>query len=557
MSAPVIGLFYIEDTADVAQRLVTALVEFLRAGHRVRVVDADLRQGYVSRMMRGKSWQGADFAALLSEPDQPVQGADLTADVAASQPERAWLELVPALPPDQDHRPEWLDEPPLQGARRYLSLKRSIGRSDRPLDLVILIAPAGNGALVRNLLAHAVDAAVFIAKGEATQVAALSLLSRDGEARRGAALPTLCVEGRDGREANLAAAWHSFWRSAPSYHPPGERPKDGPPRLLVLEGDYAEADWALAMRRLVGVHEPDPTERLREADSEGWTEVAEGAFAELYRQDRERALDLYESEIAPRLGTLFSAVAATRAVWQTAPERVDDVHRCAKYAVQKLRISAPSPLTNELVPLLELVVDQADAGRLGEEHARALLNLAEGLIHRANLLRASGEELGDELSRAEALIVRAHALPMRDNDLLISSLAWAHLGRLRGDMTRYDAMLDDLRRAQPTVPRAQVLQRVVEGMVHFARVDASLWKRVHPLAEEQIKLDPREGHWNMAILLSYLGRFTDALDHLWLLGRLDRDAYHQAFADPDLTVLWEGVGRPNFAKPASRKRPTR
>ena len=556
MSSRVIGLFTAAEDAELAHLLVGVLVEYLAAGHRVRVVDADPAQGHISRLLRNMDWRGTDFISLLRNPELEPRAVDITDLIAVSRTPRSSLDILPVLPRGAPLDPTLVQAPPLHGLRRFESLRHRLSQGGPTPDLVFVLAPAGSGPLVVQLLAHAVHAAVFVAIGKTSHVAQMSQLSLNAEALRGSVIPSLGLDVRDGHELDLGEAWRSFWRRDRRHLAPGQGQEDDPVPVLVLDdNDHCMPEWALTMRRMVHVHEPDAEERLREAEAEGWPEVAEEAFAAVRAQDRAHAQALFDAEIAPRLGTLTSALAATRAVWAALDSDLEEKRHYASVTIQKFRFEAPNEQAQFMVRCFEELCAAAEADAGTRAPARLFINLAEALLHTARWQRVSGLDWGDAPDRAEALLLRASKMPRRPEDRARSAMAWARHGRLVGSVSHYDDAIEDLRGLDKAFSLVRMQRKVTDVVGYFARVQPALWQIVVDIGQKMVETDRAYAHWVLAVAYCHIGRRRDALTELWRLGEADLDAYHMAWSDPDLAPLWEGVGTPDYSydPPAARK----
>lgn len=547
MAIPILGLF--SDCPPVAvHAVVTVLVaDLMQEGLRVVLVDADPSAAPYARLVTdqpGAPRRGrASLLGNLHNPDAEPLRVDLTASERAFDPKlTGTLWVQPALVDGEVADPALLATPPLQGARRYLSLHHTLGTADA--DVVLLVAPIGRTELGTALLAHTCDAAVLMADSTAAQVLHLANMARNADARRGGLIPTLCVEARDRGTPVPEGAWTMLWRTHPSLLPPHRKGEEGPERLLVL-GQSLEAGQALLREVLVLLD--DCTRDAPQPDG--------SAFAALYKEDRAKAVAFFRAQIAPRLGTRDSAVASLRAVWALPDRSWEDVQVLAKFAVQKFRREDPTPDAEALLPLYEALAEAAAAGQLKGLDARVRIDLAAMLLHVGYHRQTQDLPFGDIAARAEALVLEAAALERTPGESGRLAEVLALHARLTGAGRHYGLALQELRHFGSTVAWV-VLTRVTADVVGaFAYAEPGLWRNLQALSDALLPLDERYGLWWGAIAAMHLGDRREALALLHRLGVVDPEAFFIAYQDPDFRPLWEGGGHPiPYVPPRKKKR---
>lgn len=547
MSTPVVGLFS-ECPAETLHAVVLAVANLLaRDGKRVVLVDADPATAPFQRLPEAPAGPFApDWAA------QPPQGASLLGMLrnVDLRPRVCWasgavldtrynhrgsLLLVPALAAGEAPDPEALQNPPMGGARRTITLRQ--GLAGLEADLVLLVGPNTYTALGVALLAHGCHAAILMGNSTAREVFRLANMARFADARRGGVIPTLCIECRDYGEPVPEGAWTELWATDPRYLPPHRKGERGPEQLMILD-DAPDTNHRLAAA-VQALADRAQVDGLQRDDS---------AFAAIYQEDPAQAVALFREHIAPRQGTRTSAIESLRAVWDTAPRALADVQQLAKFVVQKFRWEDPTPDAEPLLPMYEAVLGAADAGELPGLAARARIDLAGMLGHAARWRQQQGQDAQPLLARAEALVLEAVALDRSPMDCGRAAEVLSLHARLVGDARHLELASQQLAGLRPGVPEVLYRQMIIDVVGNFARVQPSLWPRVRELCQQFQALNRRYALYNGAIAEVQLGRVERALELLHELGQIDKEAYLLAFRDPDfgpLSAGWRAALPPN------------
>ena len=548
MSTPVVGLFS-DCSKETLFSLGTVLaLELMQRGVKVMLVDADPALAPFSGVSGAPVPEGVSFLGLLHNPQARPLHIDCTQ--ALGNPKvlanKGAIHLLPALAAGEAPDPRFLTHPPLQGSRRYESLRSSLCIAADQADLVLLLGPRGRSALATALLAHGCHAALLLADNNTAQVMSLAQSAREADALRGGLIPSACVELRDDGQPIPEGAWEELWRTHPSFLPPQRKGSTGPEQLLILEDSpedparLAQLAWDLAQRVASGVS----------------LEPSESAFQALYQQDRPQALAMFKRDIAPRLGTRASAVAALLAVWDSPDRSWEDVQHLARFVVQKFRWREPSPEAEALLPIYDALLQAAEQGKITEGVARILIDRAAVGVHLGRWRLALGQDAGSVASECEALLLRARGMDRTVNDKVRTAEVLGVHARLSGSARLYDAALDDLRQFPATVSQVQATEKVLDVVAYFAHVQPSLWQYVLALCGQLEGVHPRYAYHNAAVALCQLGRPQEAMHKLVTLYQVDRDAFWLAFADPDLKPLW-ALGGSQGALPSSPHVPKR
>lgn len=542
MPTPIIGLFG-ESSPETQFSLVMVIaLELMHRGLKVLLVDANPGLAPFAGVTGQPIPQGVSFLGLLGNPDAEPMLLDLSKVLGNTQTlsRGGSLHLLPALAQGEQADAQHLSSPRLHGARRFLALRTTLGLRSAGTDLVLLVANPGRSNLAAALLAHGCDAAVHLADSSARQVLGLAQMAREADVLRGDLIPHLCVETRDDGQAVPEGAWQALWRTHPALLPPHRKGDEGPERLLIL--DERGPDPELLADAVIEL----ATRAAGAAPGSVGGEAPEGAFGALYLRDRQGALALFNAHMAPRMGTRKSAVAALQAVWDSEVRTWDDVQHLAKFVVQKFRWEDPSPEAEVLLPIYHALQSAAERGDIQTGHARVLIDRAGMLLYAGCWRLRTGRSAEPLLAEVEPLLRRAQTLPRRPQDQFRNAEVLGVHAHMTGSAVHYELALEEMRGAAKALPRVQVLQAMVDMLVHFSHAEASLWTTVLDYCRTLDELDPRYSSYNAAIAHAHLGQKREALLSLQRLGNIDRETYLMAFEDPGLAPLWVGVGQTEF-----------
>ena len=508
-------------------------ISLMHMGKRLVLIDADVHSAPFAGLAGGKTVSKGSFYQLLHNPDLPPSLLDCTASIGNQQSVQAGgtVRLLSALGQGEQGQLEFVNNPPLVGSRRYLSLRRTLLLAAGQDDLILLVSPLGRSALAVQLLAQVCDAALFLADTTMKQVLELASMAREADALRGYTLPSTCVEARDDGTPIPEGVWQSFFRTHPAFLPPHRKGEEGPERLLVLtdgpEDPERLVQAVLDLALLGACHVP---------------ETDGGAFAALYHEDKDRAIALFRAEIAPRLGTRSSAIAALKALWEGGGYTWHDLQALAKFVVQKFRWEDPDPESESLFPVYEALLKANADGQLPGLDARVRIDLAGILCHMARWQQWHGGETGALASRIEALLLEATTLERSALDCLRVGEGLALHARLTGSSRHYDLAMEHMHRFGEVVSTVELHRAVLDVVGDFAFASPKLWETVRRLCATLMPMDEYYSLWWGAVAETHLGQPNKALALLLRLGRVDPDAFILAYHDPDLRPLWEGGG---------------
>ncbi|MCK6522234.1 hypothetical protein L6R49_12430 [Myxococcota bacterium] len=554
---PILALLSASAPERVAVVTAGIAVQLVSEGFRVVVVDGDTLTAASSLGISGATaGDGPGFSSLLRGQGAQLFVRELTSKVPVDNLDRGKLGLVAALSEGEtmgigmvlgrDARDADAVEP-LGRAMRGLTL------GDEQPDIVLLVLPVGENSLSQSLLSHLVDGALVLAQDDPADIdAASDLLFAALKARR-TALPTSRVELRKSGDAegDASPTWLRRWRVTAEVVV-SALPRPTKNLLSALRPSWKEGaftELALSARRRVGVYHYDLAERVREAEADDLTEVAESAFAELRAKDKAAARAQFDAEIAPLTGTLLAGVAALNAVRKAPDVTFEELRHYAGAVLQKLRWAQPNPLSEQIQLAYERLRAELNAGHVARNPARVLIDAADALLHTGNWRRLIEQDHRPLAREAEMLLMLAATLEMRPYDSLRYAYTLSVHARL-GGTTKYlknarDALasLEGFLAPEKTIwPKAYVL-------CNFALVyeDASLWEEMVGVCQELIAYDPGNAHYHSGIAHAHLGDRYAASEHLGRAVQSNIKFLEKALRDPDYLPLWEGAGSPYYS----------
>jgi tetratricopeptide (TPR) repeat protein len=556
-ATPILALLSASAPERVAVVVAGIALQLVSEGFRVVVIDGDTLTAASSVGLSGAtSGDGPGFSSLLRGRGQPLCVRELSAKLPVDNLDRGRIGLVSALSDGEtmgvgmvlgrDARDADAVEP-LGRAMRSLSL------GGEPPDLALLVLPVGENSLSQSLLSHLVDGALVLAQDDPADIDAVSdLLFAALKARR-TALPTSRVELRKSGDAegDASPTWLRRWRvTAEVIVPALPRPtKNLLTALRPAWKDGAFTELALSARRRVGVYHYDLAERVREAEADDLTEVAESAFAELRAKDKAAARAQFDAEIAPLTGTLLAGVAALNAVRKAPDVTFEELRHYAGAVVQKLRWTQPDPLAEEVLHAYQWLRAQLNTGHVARNPARVLVDAADALLHAGNWRRLIEADFRSVARDAEMLLMLSATLEMRPVDSLRYANVLSRHARL-ANTTKY---LPDAKRALASlaqvVPEQKLLWPIAYVLCYFAQVDEDidLWDEMIVVCSKLTQYDPGNAYYHSGIAYAHLGdRFT-ASEHLSRAIATNPKFLDKALRDPDYLPIWDGAGSPYYA----------
>jgi tetratricopeptide (TPR) repeat protein len=556
-ATPILALLSASAPERVAVVTAGIALQLVSEGFRVVVVDGDTLTAASSLGLSGATaGDGPGFSALLRGLGQPLFVRELSAKLPVDNLDRGKIGLVSALSEGEtmgmgmvlgrDARDADAVEP-LGRAMRHLSL------GGEPPDIALLVLPVGENSLSQSLLSHLVDGALVLAQDDPADIDAVSdLLFAALKARR-TALPTSRVELRKSGDAegDASPTWLRRWRVTAEVVVPA-LPRPTKNLLTALRPSWKEGaftELALSARRRVGVYHYDLAERVREAEADDLTEVAESAFAELRAKDKAAARAQFDAEIAPLTGTLLAGVAALNAVRKAPDVTFEELRHYAGAVLQKLRWAQPNPLSEQIQLAYERLRAELNAGHVARNPARVLIDAADALLHTGNWRRLIEQDHRPLARDAEMLLMLAATLEMRPYDSLRYAYTLSTHARLAGVTRFLPQAREALASLKGVIPVEKLLWPTTYVLGMFAQVyeDSELWQEMLVICHQLVPINPGNAHYSCAVAYAHLGERYNATEHLGKAIQVDIKFLEKALRDPDLQPLWEGAGSPYYA----------
>lgn len=518
-----------------------------QAGFRVLLVDATL-DGFVGRLLPqlGEAApDGSPLAELLSNPGarpallnvlkpfRTLFGRDLA---------RSELVMLPGLRSGEPPRPDLVNpqKPALQSRwRDAVQAVRGLRYQDRAFDLTLWLLPPSVTAPSRIVAGSFSDVVVKVRPPPATPLTPTELPDPEDFPGEGPLINAYVVRGE------LSA------RRGTAIHLPALGPEADESAALYLARGSVQRGLEAMVRGVREYLETRPFEQklaFLTAVAEADAERAQACFAQLWAADFAEALDLFDTEVAPRAGSMLAAMAALRAVRAAPQKRLWDIRHLATMALQKLRWSEARPESEEILDAYEHLRAASDAGAELPNPARLLIDAADAMNHAANWRKHQGAEgVGELAAKALELLRAADELERRPGDC--ARWAWAAANNAR--LTGSSDLLGRVRVALAIWAEAAPIQHIrtrarVLGDFALITSDAALWQEVRDLCDAMRTSYPGDALYCAAIACGHLGRLGEGYGLLAELYVADRAQYFQAFRDPDMAPLWRGLGQQDY-----------
>ena len=517
-----------------------------QAGFRVLLVDASL-DGHVPRLLpqvATPSSEGAPLAELHVNPLARPAMVDLLRalpDHVGRELPRSALALLPATRPGEGARPDLIhDGKPAAMARWCAVADRVRGAQlyDRGFDLTLWLMPSGHTPAGHLFVSSVSDCFVRLRPPPAR-------LNYPSEAADPADFPDAknvinAYVVRGSLNPPRGTAWH-----LPSF----DADYEGKPLSYLSRASARQGLNGLSssIRELLADRPHEQKLGFLEAVAAGDSEGASARFAALWAADFPAALELFDTEVAPREGNLLGAIAALRAVQAAPSRRLWDIQHIAGMALQKLSWSRACAESEEILTAYRDILYAVDAGAEVPYPERLRIDAADALLHAARWHHHGGSPWPHLEAEALELLQRSDTGDRRPADCARWAIAAAHHARLSGSAALLGRVRVALGIWAESAPRWHLQTRaIVLGDFAIVGSDRALWVEVKDTCEAMLPVFPRNAYYSGAIACAYLGELDQAFRWLGQLYAVEPARYLDAFRDPDFAPLWQGLGDQNF-----------
>ena len=562
MRTPVfVGLIELEQQPWVDVGALVLAHQLSVPGHRVVVIDGDPCSAYLSDWARALPGQGAALLPLLHNwmlPSEVALATQAVADLVHDEP-MGDIGVMRAADDAPERRPA---APSARAVRSLRSTLSGLTLDGEPVDIVLVrLAPLSSNfgtALAANLC----DVLVPIVEPTPSALRRASDALVRVSALRGEPLPVFPVEmsTEDPWDANAnKALWLTLLRLMPMSR---ARPWPvGRPRLervfrLTPELTSDFRDLADALLLQLDLAHPVPEEHVMRGDALDDAQGVYDGFARMLEEDAPVAIKFYYDTLAQRGSTRKSTVAALRAMDHSPKCDYDDVAWGFKYAIQKFRPAEPDALAEYMNELGERLLASLRAGLVEDGKTRLLIDVADAMLKCANY-RAHIKQPVEELARrAERLLLEAAGEVTKPEDSIRLAYVLGHHARLAAHARHVDLAIDLLKLGvDANCTSIQYRRWWIDVVAAFLLIDynEALGIEFRGVATSLLKEDARYAQHNLMFCWALAGNKEKAIEHLWLLGDVNLDAFKEAFANPTLNALFLGIATPDFYNAVPKK----